>query len=522
MKRAALSSQGDESFGSRQGARIGLLPVLLLFTFLSVGVGFFNALYASYRVQKERALDNALRSSESYAIKYAEAIDVYLDAIGRQLDAGVQTLSADPGPRARQAELARLQGQVDAPAAVMLMDASGAMLAGGATPWPPEIPPAQRLSAAAAGRAIVSVAPSGRAWLLFARAMPPGRADAAAFLMMAVDLLAGSRMERLIADRGGEAGTRVFLLGQQGQVLYQPAGQRIEPGILGLAPVMRAGAMTLDAPGGDAALVGFAPVAAGHWAVIVRQSASAALAPVWTLLRESLKAALPSVALTLALVCALAYAVAAPLRRLSAALAGQGPGVAAGARAWYAEAALLSGAVQAALVQHRDEVGRLNRQGRTDPLTGLANRRALDETLAQWADQTAPCAIAALDIDYFKRINDRCGHAAGDQVLVTLARAVRGSIREQDRAFRVGGEEFIVLLPGASQAVALEVAQRLRQALARAPMPAGVGVVTLSAGIAHWLPRQDDPRAALERADQALYAAKAAGRDRIICWSPQG
>lgn len=160
----------------------------------------------------------------------------------------------------------------------------------------------------------------------------------------------------------------------------------------------------------------------------------------------------------------------------------------------------------------------------TDPLTGLPNRRGfLDRGLAAMATARragGPCAVAMLDLDRFKAINDHFGHPAGDAVLRGTAVAIAETVRGTDLAGRLGGEEFALLLPGDDLAGAASVAERLRGVVAAAVAhPGGAGQrVTFSAGVAMLDPGGGEAglEHALAAADRALYAAKAAGRDRVM------
>ena len=163
----------------------------------------------------------------------------------------------------------------------------------------------------------------------------------------------------------------------------------------------------------------------------------------------------------------------------------------------------------------------LQRLSRRDGLTGLLNRRALEEALTHQVGRSrrngeAFCVLM-LDADHFKQINDRFGHAVGDLALKHLAKLLRVHMRDIDRVARFGGEEFLVLLPGLALADALPVAERLREIVASEPLPHADGVIRLSVsiGMAEWGGAQEDASRLVVRADTALYEAKRRGRDRV-------
>lgn len=171
------------------------------------------------------------------------------------------------------------------------------------------------------------------------------------------------------------------------------------------------------------------------------------------------------------------------------------------------------------LREQRDEMRQL---ADTDSLTGLPNRRAglrqLGAQIARATDEGTPLVIGFLDIDLFKEINDHHGHETGDAVLVAVAAALRGSVRSREEVFRMGGEEFLLLLPGASRAVAAGRLEQIRRKISEAGTALQVpGLqVTVSIGLAQWRPDQDDLAGLLRRADHAMYGAKRAGRDRVM------
>jgi diguanylate cyclase (GGDEF)-like protein len=171
----------------------------------------------------------------------------------------------------------------------------------------------------------------------------------------------------------------------------------------------------------------------------------------------------------------------------------------------------------------RQAVHKLDHMSRTDALTGCLNYRGFVETGAQlWQEATrsgAALSVLALDIDFFKRYNDRYGHAAGDGALRRLSGAVRSALLHADDVVaRPGGEEFTVFLPGSTFEQAMHVAERVRQRVLDADishLDSPGGRMSISVGVATRQPEDRGIDAMLQRADAALYRAKTAGRDQV-------
>jgi diguanylate cyclase (GGDEF)-like protein len=167
---------------------------------------------------------------------------------------------------------------------------------------------------------------------------------------------------------------------------------------------------------------------------------------------------------------------------------------------------LVAGEVGLAVERHR-EADRVRRQARTDPLTGLLNRRAFDEHLLTLAPGDA---VLLIDLDHFKAVNDRDGHAAGDRVLRSLAACISSHIRISDVGARIGGDELAIVLRGAGPGDARRLAESLRVAWNCAAPGA-----TISIGVASHEEGRD-VALTVARADRALYTAKEAGRDCTV------
>ncbi|MBS0267254.1 MAG: GGDEF domain-containing protein, partial [Planctomycetes bacterium] len=161
----------------------------------------------------------------------------------------------------------------------------------------------------------------------------------------------------------------------------------------------------------------------------------------------------------------------------------------------------------------------------TDALTGLANRRRLDLELTQQVARAQagalPLTLLLVDVDHFKQINDQLGHAPGDQCLCAVAQVLRAAVRATDVVARYGGDEFALLLPGATLPTAGRIAERIRMTLAGHQISAlAPARLTVSIGLAA-VPRKGDGAVLFEQADRALYAAKQAGRNASFLFDAQ-
>ena len=178
------------------------------------------------------------------------------------------------------------------------------------------------------------------------------------------------------------------------------------------------------------------------------------------------------------------------------------------------ELAVAKRQIEEVLVLHRRE---LERRANTDALTGLCNRHRLEDELSVAAlravQKNEPYAVAVIDVDHFKQINDTRGHTAGDAVLVEFAQILRGCVRKEDTLARYGGDEFVVVMPSATAESRTQLVERLRRALKASALGHRMGLpLSASVGMADW--SQGPPDAVLKEADQEMYRDKARSHAR--------
>ena len=358
-------------------------------------------------------------------------------------------------------------------------------------------------------------------------------------------------IEGLLPPNASARGLELFIFDHSGQVIYAPheqaaafqaSGQRL-PVLHSDSAAQQAATVTwqdgqryLTA---SVALLAQGPVAELGWHIVAREPVALAFADA----RKAMQVAI-MLGLAAAFLAALLAWLAA--RRISMDLYGLAKAVSAveegGANATIQplhssrEVQTLSRALERMtrrLLDHSHEMeaqvrartaqleaanAELHRQARSDPLTGLLNRRGLDTqfdfALALAQRSGRPLSLISIDVDHFKRVNDTYGHAQGDEVLKGLARTLQESLRSSDLVARLGGEEFVALLPDTDLTGAMNVAEELRLTIADQQHEV-VGRISVSLGVSMLHPGEKTATALLERADAALYDAKRQGRNRV-------
>jgi diguanylate cyclase (GGDEF)-like protein len=335
---------------------------------------------------------------------------------------------------------------------------------------------------------------------------------------------------RDILDKKGQSldASYTYVVSRNGELLYHPdsslIGRRIElnPKVMAIIKGQADGEQLLTDSKGISILAGYAFVKENGWGIITQTPAKEVLDLTHKVMKKIILLALPFVLLLLLLAWWVSTMVAKPLTLLAryARAFSQGenhvmefPQI----KHWNYEANELNKTIKKAVGALQERVEHFTLESQTDVLTGLMNRRSIDNYLEIWMEQGVHFSILLLDLDYFKAVNDLYGHLMGDEVLKFLARTMLNELRPEDVCCRFGGEEFVILLPRMNKEVAYKIAERIRMRMEFSANPTGTPV-TLSLGIAAYPENATDPTALFEKVDRALYRAKRNGRNQTVIY----
>ncbi|SDS32172.1 GGDEF domain-containing protein [Pseudomonas oryzae] len=515
--------------------RFDLRRLILLLTVATALLTLANTFHASYQVQRSLLIGQTLEANRVYASKLAESTEVLLAVTHQQLAWSATQLAAElDQPQRAAAEAERLKQQSEIFNSVYVVNAERKVLA---------IAPAALnstdsiLSTAGAIEAVDKRQPlvsqpyisvTGHLEVMIAHPIFAADGRYLGYVGGSIHLREQNILNHLLGEHFYRDGSYIYVVDRAGRLLYHPDSERLgnliddNPAVDALIDG-QSGSRRLTNSLGIDMLAGYAPIASIGWGVVAQSPTLGTLKQLDGLMLGILQHALPLSLLSLLAIWWLSRLISQPLWQMASkvrAMDSQATAAQIGTvRTWYFEAAELKRALLAGLARLDRKIDRLSLASMTDPLTGLYNRRGLQLTLEQWQACGQPFAVIALDIDHFKQVNDTHGHAKGDLVLQQLAGLMRENSRELDVLCRIGGEEFVMLLPGTALDAAARVAERLRLCMTDCA-ELDCGSITLSLGVAHWPDSSTDIDQVLAMADQALYDAKRRGRNLVVHAEP--
>lgn len=512
---------------------LNLQWLILALAALSSLLMLANAVWASYRVQRQQLIDNTLESNRVYAQKLAQSTHYFILGSQQQLGYSAAELGTVEGVSGHHADEARrIKSQSDAFNSVIIVNGYGKVMA--TSPILPALngkiltSRASQSALTIRSPAISSpyIADTGKLVVTISHPIFDSQGIYAGYVSAAIHLKEQNILHSLLGKHYYRDGSYLYVVGRDGKLLYHPEPSRVGESALRNAVVQavsqgKAGSLHTVNSHGVHMLAGFAPIPSVGWGVVAQRPVESTLRSLDDLMLNMLGYSAPLGLLSLLLIWRLSRKIASPLRKLAQSTRTRDVSRAivevTAVNSWYYEAAQLSRAILMSFKSLRERIGALDKASMTDPLTGLLNRRGLERGLGQLHASGRPIGIVAIDVDHFKKVNDSFGHAAGDQVIAGLAELMKVNARAEDILCRFGGEEFLLLLPDADSKRAVDVAERLRESIQRNVF-SDVGHITISAGVAHFPETEADLDLAIRQADKALYQSKEKGRNQVVLY----
>lgn len=504
-----------------------ILWMCLFFVFLALG----NSLHAAYQVQRGLLLQHSLDTNRTYAERLARVTNSFFESSAQALEAAaLDVTDSRLDLVVAQKELDQLASVTDTFDALIAVDVSGKIFAtrpASVFPLNVDLQASQARQLLNAKEAtVISGAFKGpdNRWLsIIAHPIFSPDGGYAGFVGGAVHLQGGSALQNVLDKLHYLDGSYFYIVDGQGTVVYHPQLSLIGSSFKAMKPVQavlrgEAGTLRTSDEQSNDLLVSYVPIPFANWGVIAQRPTDIALSNIDQLFLKTFYYSLPVFLISLLAIWWLARFIARPLHELAEVAANLDNRVNFSRirfiKGWYIEAAMIRKGLMQGFSAVGSRIRKLHREGTTDPLTGVANRRGLDAAIENMMVATQNVAVVMVDVDHFKAVNDQHGHAVGDEVLKTLSAIIMAEARVEDVVARMGGEEFVILLPETGLDPARRFAERLRSTIEQTYFD-NVGNVTISLGVAGYPAHGADINDSLVLADAALYRAKAAGRNCV-------
>lgn len=514
----------------KNNCSVDLRKLILMLSIVSGLVIVVSAFYAAYSVQRQQLIQASLANNYVYADKLAKTTDDFLGSAQQQLMFSAAVLSGKLHDKSTLAsEVDRIRLQTDSFNSVLIVDVTTEVLATspealqitGLKLSTPGVLESIRKRAPVISNPYVSTA--GNLLIFISHPIFSGNGDYLGFVAGTVYLKKKSALHRLLGEHYHKDGSYIYVVDQNRRLIYHPNAARLGETVDNNPLIDRLvqgdeGESIIANSEGIEMLTGFAIARKTGWGVVAQRPMRAALAPLDHLMQQVVYKTLPAVILCFVVIVWSAKKISMPLRMLAdGAQRMNDDGTEKNiqnVKSWYFEAQELKKAMLLGVGLLHGNIRKLREDLHKDPLTGLGNRRSLDAALQKFKSLQMDFSVLSIDIDYFKTVNDTHGHDVGDMVLQHLAQFLSHICRVDDVPCRVGGEEFIILLPGTHKVDAAKIAERLRQNVEATEIPV-VGKITISVGISCYPEDARDVFAVFKHSDEMLYQAKRHGRNRV-------
>lgn len=520
-----------KSFQKHFILQVNLRRLILFIALSGMSVIFVNSYFAFYDTQKKLLTDQFFKINLNYSLKLANTVETFFSSSQSQLSFSAQLLADNmKNADTLQNEIERIRQIGHRFNSVSVIDKQGYVRA--FSPLQPGVIDA-RLTSPSHAAAIQAntffisqpyVSLIGN--LIVYISVPIHNADGEQLGYVGGSIYLNNRnaTNEFMNSQFDDDNYDTFVLNKDGTIIYHHdknrIGQKIDDNSLKqMALLGNKGNFRLTDSQGATFLAGFAKVKRADWIILTLQTEDIVTQALNNVMIDVTKKSAPVLLITLFMITLLTIYIAKPLRMLGlAASRMDDPDVISKIRAvssWYFEVEHLKRVILWGTILLHKRIGKLSSQAHTDPLTGLLNRRGLHENIEMSLLNNSVVSVIVIDIDHFKNVNDTYGHDVGDEVIKMLGRHLKTNSRKTDLVCRTGGEEFLMLLPGIDIHLAVVIAERLRKNVAEMSFPI-CQHITISIGVTSFLPKEVPIDAALKTADNALYRAKKAGRNKVI------
>ncbi|WP_236640210.1 sensor domain-containing diguanylate cyclase [Dickeya undicola] len=521
---------------TKKSLQLNLLHLILFIALFSMLVTIVNGYFSIYYVQKEIIKKQSFQSDINYSSGLAASTDMFFSTAESQLAYSAALLSND----VHYGNFARLQSEVQrihqfSPYfnSIVVVSTRKIIIASS----PPElklsgmplVSHASKMALESRGLFISSPYTSITGNYLFFISMPifDDAGNYLGYIGGTIYLNNQKIINQFMKTQFNNEELNTYVIDKEGTMLYSSNISNIGNKFYDLSFMEAAfqqekGSIMMPDEHGVLSPAGFARIKKSDWIVITQQPMQVMEETLRSVMIQVLKIGAPAGLLTSLILMLLAFYITRPLRQLAkSASAMDQPGVISKIRsvkAWYNEVEQLKRVLLMGTVLLHKRIGRLSSEAYTDPLSGMLNRRGMQESLEEIRNEYKKISVIAIDIDHFKLINDSFGHDVGDEVIRKLSQQIRKNFRKTDLICRIGGEEFLILLPGSDIHVAIAIAERLRHNVANTVYLSGSNhrQITISIGVTTFDPQKSALDVAIKTADNALYKAKNGGRNQVV------
>ncbi|MBD7908304.1 sensor domain-containing diguanylate cyclase [Sporosarcina gallistercoris] len=512
--------------------KISLKQLLLAIAWLSITLTLASSLYAGYRADQQTLVKTTLETNFAYAQKLAKMTEDYLLRTERLLAYSANNLSpylAEVDQQQLNYEAERLVVQGESLSSVLITDNQG-MIQGTSSEirtliGKPLLDEAG-IETLSTGKPSISKpyqTQTDKLVVFITSPIKDSSSNVIGLIGGSIYLKEKNVLYDLLGQHFYEDGSYVYVVDEDGMLMYHLNRERVgevvtkNPAIEELRKG-HSGSMRLLNSKNQDMLAGYASVPLTKWGVVTQRPTEIALASSKQMVKEMIVKSLPFILLSALIILYFAYKIAKPLEKLASYASdqlerdGHAP---LESGAWYHEAIQLDLALTDSYSRFQDRVDHFIQESSTDPLTGLLNRRALNEQARTLVEKKVSFSLAILDIDRFKRVNDMYGHTMGDEVLKDLAEKLQQRTKDKGMCYRFGGEEFVILFPQIENEQASEWMNEIRIEVSN-EMSAIGEPITFSAGVANIPEHAEHFLRLLELADECLYHAKETGRNKVV------